>query len=153
MKSLSLRCAVIIAVLSLLAACGGSGNGEPACTPNGNLTLHSSSSTTILLTSLTFTAVHTVPVTTVVPVFVRFVTPPVAAIDAGYPPGTTDPRTVGMNIDFVPPGTVSPIEFHLLFSSSPVPAVYRATWRFAAFDTGRNVVGCRDLPVTFTITP
>lgn len=96
MKTISLRCAVMIAVLSLLVSCGGGGGGSdtPTCTPNGNISLHTSSTTTDPLLGLTISIARGVGVHTF-PVFVRYTSPPVAAIAAGYTPGTADPRTSG----------------------------------------------------------
>jgi hypothetical protein len=45
----------------------------------------------------------------------------------------------------------NPVEFDLTFDSSYPKATYTATWRFVVADADLNVVGCRDLPVTFTI--
>lgn len=100
-KSLSLRCAIMIVALSLLASCGGGGGGDggaaSSCTPNGNISLRSSSTGTTPLLSITVIAARN-PLVTPVPVYVAYTRPQVAAILAGYPPGTTDHRTIGMNI-------------------------------------------------------
>jgi len=152
MKSILLRWAILIAIPSLLVSCGGGGGGggAPACTPNGNISLHSSSTGTTLLSSITVTTLQSVSVTPV-PVFVKYTKPPVAAVLAGYPPGAADPRTVV--IDIVPFGspTANPLQFSLTFDSTKPMATYLATWRFVVVDAGANVLGCQDLPVTFTI--
>ena len=151
MKTTLMRCAVLIAALSLLASCGGGGDGgggssTPVCTPNGNISLLDSGSNPLLATSVTTSQGAPVPP---VPVFVGYVSPPVAAILAGYPPGSVDPRTYGMNITVV--GTANPAEFSMTFDSTRAPGTYNATWRFVVTDAVPNVVGCQDLPVTFTI--
>jgi hypothetical protein len=151
MRSIALTGTMLLAVLALLMSCGrGGDNASTACTPNGNMTLHSSSTGTTLLSSITVTTAPTVSVAPV-PVFAAYVSPPVAVIGAGYPPGATDPRTVGMNINPVGLPANNQAQFSLTFDSNLNPATYSATWRFVAFDAGSNIVGCRDLPVTFII--
>ncbi|NTW60856.1 MAG: hypothetical protein HGA43_17040 [Nitrospirae bacterium] len=151
MTAASLRCAVLIAMLALLASCGGGGGSDQtACTPSGYMLLHSSSTGTTLLSSVTVSTMQNAPVTPV-PVFVEYMSPPVAAMLVGYPPGATDPRTVGMNIVVASSPPANPIEVDLTFDSTLPTATYYATWRFVAVDTSSNIVGCRDLPVTFTV--
>jgi hypothetical protein len=153
MKTTSMRCAVLIAALSLLASCGGGGGGgggssATVCTQTANMTLYTSSTGTTLLSSITVTATRNAAVPPF-PVFVGYMNPPVAAILAGYPPGSVDPRTYGMNITSV--GTANPAEFSITFDSTGAPGTYNATWRFVVTDVVPTVVGCQDLPVTFTI--
>ena len=153
MKTTLMRYAFLIAALSLLASCGGGGDGgggssTPVCTQTANMTLYTSSAGSTLLSSVTITATQYEAVPPF-PVFVGYVSPPVAAILAGYPPGSVDPRTYGMNITVV--GTANPAEFSMTFDSTRAPGTYNATWRFVVTDAVPNVVGCQDLPVTFTI--
>jgi hypothetical protein len=141
---------ISIVVLSLLASCGGGGGGAaaPSCTPNGNISLLSSSTGTTPLLSSTVTATQGAVVPPF-PVFVAYMTPPVASILAGYPPGSADPRTFGIDITVV--SIANPAEFSLTFNSTGATGTYEATWRFVVTDAGASVVGCEDLPVTFTI--
>jgi hypothetical protein len=88
---------------------------------------------------------------TPVSVFIRYASPPVAAILAGYPPGGTDPRTVGINIAQASPSTNNPVQFSLSFVTTGATATYSAMWRFVAIDASPKPVGCQDLPVTFAI--
>jgi hypothetical protein len=148
MRTTLMRCAFVIAVLSMLVSCGGGGeSGPPACTANGNIWLLDSGGSPLLATSVTATQNATVPN---VPVSVGY-TSQVAAIAAGYPPGAVDPRTFG--IDILPVGNPAsnPTGFALTFDTHRVPATYTATWRFVAVDAGSRLLGCQDLPVTFTI--
>jgi hypothetical protein len=154
MRSRSLRCAILIAVLSLLASCGGGGGGggsdTPVCTQTGNMTLYTSSAGTMLLTSVTVTAVQGDPVPDV-PVFVGYMSPPVAAIVAGYPVGSTDPRSFGIGIVAAGAWPDNPLQFSITFDANRAAATYQGTWRFVVTDAVPRVVGCQDLPVTFTV--
>jgi len=151
MKTVVPRWTVVIAAVFLLASCGSSGGGgEVSCTSNGVISLLSTTSGTPLLsTTVTVTRDYTPEPS--VPVFVAYTSPPVAAILAGYPPGTTDPRTIGVNIAALSPTTANPLAFMLSFNTTLIPDTYHATWRFVAVDAGSNVAGCVDLPVTFTV--
>jgi hypothetical protein len=153
MKSLSLRGAVLIAALFLLASCsrGGGGGGSTTftCTPNGNISLLDSIGGNPLL-DITVSLLQSSPVFSV-PVFVGYTSPPAAAVLAGYPPGSTDPRTLGIDIALIGQTSDNPLEFSITFDSNHDKATYNATWRFVVVDAGANVVGCQDLPVTFTI--
>jgi hypothetical protein len=153
LKAIKYSCIMFFVAMSLLASCGRGGGGDgsstPVCMQTANMTLYTNSTGTMLLTSVTVTAVQGTPVPDV-PVFVGYVSPPVAAIAAGYPPGSVDPRTVGMNITVV--GTANPAEFSMTFDSALAKATYEATWRFVAMDsTFKNLLGCQDVPVTFTV--
>ncbi len=155
MKSILLRSAILLLILMLSAACGGSGGGDSsstACTPNGNIRLLSSSTGTILLSSITVTALHSTSSVTPVPVYVGYTPSLVGEILAGYPPGGTNPATVGINIAQIGPSTVNPVQMSVTFDANRTPATNHATLRFVAVDTTLSKVeGCQDLPVTFTI--
>jgi hypothetical protein len=151
MTSIALRGAALIAVLLLLASCGGDGGGnnEFTCTPNGNISLLDSiGGNTLLGISVTIAQGAAVPP---VPVFAGYMSPPIAAVLAGYPPASVDPRTLGINIALIGPSSANPLEFSMTFDSNGTKATYNATWRFVALDAGASVLGCQDLPVTFTI--
>lgn len=153
MRSMSRKWAVLIAGMVLIASCGGGGGGgspQTACTTTENMKLHSSSTGTTLLSSVTVSAIQYIQVAPF-PVFVEYTSPPVAAIVAGYSPGAVDPRTVGMDIAVVVPPPANPIEVDLTFDPSLAKDTYTATWRFVALDANANIVGCNDLPTTFTI--
>jgi hypothetical protein len=152
MTSIALRGAVLIVFLLLLASCGGGGGGgsnEFTCTPNGNISLLDSIGGNPLL-GISVTIAQGAAVTPV-PVFVGYMSPPVAAVLAGYPPASVDPRTLGINIALISPSSANPLEFSMTFDSNGAKATYNATWRFVALDAGASVLGCQDLPVTFTI--
>ena len=155
MRSTSLRCAILIAVLSLLASCGGGGGGggsdTAVCTQTGNMTLYTSSTGTMLLTSVTVSAQQNAASVPPVPVFVGYTSPPVAAIVVGYPVGSADPRSFGIGIVAVGVPPANPLEFSITFNANRAAATYQATWRFVVTDAVPNVVGCQDLPVTFTV--
>jgi hypothetical protein len=154
MKLISLRWAVLVAALSLLAACGGGGGGggggsaDTTCTPNANLVLQNSTGDPLLNITVT---INQGEAAQQVPVYAAYMSPPVAAIVAGYPPGATDPRTVGIDIAIVGSTTANPLQFSLSFNPTGPKGTYDVTWRFVAVDTNVNIVACQDLPVTFTI--
>ncbi len=153
MKKTILRYAFLIAVLLPLLSCGNvttntstsDSSDSTACTPNGNLWLFDNGGN--LLTAVTVTAIHNVSVPDVT-VSAGY-SSQTAGLGAGYAPGATDPRTVGMNISQV--DSNNPMKFSLSFDSSLSPATYKASWRFVTVDSSSNMLGCQDLPVTFTI--
>lgn len=151
MNAQVLRGALLIAVLSLLASCGGGGGSAgSSCTPNGNISLFTGSTGTTPLSSITATALQGAAVPPVA-VYVAYAKPPVAAVLAGYPPGAVNPLTYGITIALTGPSIADPLAFSMTFDSTHARATYNATWRFVVVDAGSSVVGCQDLPVTFTI--
>jgi hypothetical protein len=146
------RLTVLIAALSLLAACGGNnGNDTAVCTQTGNMTLSTSSSGTMLLTSITVTVPQNASVPPV-PVWVRYVTPPVGAILAGYPADGVDPSSFGIDVVQAGTNTDNPLEFQVTFDAYRSPATYQAVLRFVAANQNFTAaVGCQDVPVTFTV--
>ena len=142
---------LVLAVLSLLASCGGGdgggGRATPACTPNGNIWLLNSVGDPLLATSVTTSQGVSVPA---VQVFVGY-TSQAAVIEAGYSPGAVDPRTVGMDIIPIGGPAANPARFDLTFDAGRPIGTYAATWRFVARDAGYSILGCQDLPVTFTV--
>jgi len=153
MKVTSLSCAVLIAVLSLLASCGGSSNSSaPVCTQSGNMTLYTSSTGTMLLTSITVTAQQNAVSVPDVPVWVGYLKPPVAVILAGYPAGGVDPFIYGINISQSGFDTDNPLQFRVTFDAIRSPGSYQAVLRFVATDLALiDPLGCQDVPVTFTV--
>jgi len=152
MKTIIQSGVLLIVALSLLASCGGGGGGAaPVCTPTGNMSLHSTSTGTTPLLNITMTRLKSDPVTTV-PVFVRYLTPPVAAVLAGYAPEAVNPQTYGIDIASFGSTTANPLQFNVTFTPTPAVGTYQAAWRFVAVDqTATEVEACQDLPVTFTI--
>jgi len=154
MRSLSLQCAVLIAALFLLAACGGSdSNVKPAavCTANSNMMLYTSASMSTIMTGITVTAQYN-SVVTPVPVYVGYLNPPVQVILVGYPAGSVDPWDYGIDIVKIGATGDNPLQFNTTFNASRALATYRAVLRFVATDTAvSGPLGCRDLPVTFTV--
>ena len=155
MKSMSLRCAVLIAVLSLLAACGKGNDNTAVCTQTANMTLFTSSTGSTLLTSITVTAAYGNPVPDV-PVWVGYVTPPVGSILAGYPAGGVNPLNYGINIvpdtNTINVSSSNPLEFLITFDASQPLGTYHAVLRFVAANMAfTEPVDCQDVPVTFTV--
>jgi hypothetical protein len=155
MRSMILRCAVLIAALSLAAACGGgdSSGGTPpaACTQTGNMSLYTSASMSTLMTGITVTAQYN-SVATPVPVYVGYLTPPVEVILAGYPADGVDPLNYGIDIVKIGLDTDNPLRFNATFNTGRVNATYQAVLRFVATDrTMSGPLGCTDLPVKFTV--
>jgi hypothetical protein len=56
-----------------------------------------------------------------------------------------------MNIQFASVLTSNPASATFTFDSNLSKAIYQATWRFVAVDSGAQVVSIVDLPMTFTI--
>jgi len=154
MRSISVRCAVLITAMFLLAACGGSdSNVKPAavCTPNGNMMLYTSATMSTLITSITVTAQYNSSVTPV-PVYVKYLNPPVQVILVGYPAGGVDPLNYGIDIVQSGANLDNPLRFNTTFNTGRVTATYHAVLRFVATDLAvSGPLGCRDLPVTFTV--
>jgi hypothetical protein len=154
MRSRSLQCAVLITAMFLLVACGGSdSNVKPAavCTKNGNMMLYTSASMSTLMTGITVTAQYN-SVVTPVPVYVGYLNPPVQVILVGYPAGGVNPLNYGINIVQIGANSDNPLQFNTTFNSGQVKATYHAVLRFVATDLAvSGPLGCRDLPVTFTV--
>jgi hypothetical protein len=155
MKATSRRYAVLIAFLSLLAACGNSSSTPaPVCTQSGNMTLYTSSTGTMLLTSITATAVQNAASVPPVPVWVGYQKPPVEVILAGYPADGVDPLNYGIDIVQIGADTDNRLEYNVTFNANRSPATYQAVLRFVATDLALiEPLACQDVPVTFTVTP
>jgi hypothetical protein len=154
MKAAALRWAVLIAALSLIVSCGKSNNNSsPAvCTQTANMTLFTSSSGTMLLTSVTFTAQQNAVPVPPVPVWVAYIKPPVAVILAGYPADGVDPLNYGIDIVQIGASTDNPLQFNTTFNANRAKATYHAVLRFVATDQAvTGPLDCQDVPVTFTV--
>ena len=150
---MTLQCAVLIATLSLVAACGGKDSGGPAavCTQTGNMSLYTSASMSTLITSITVTAQYN-SLATPVPVYVGYLTPPVEVILAGHPADGVDPLNYGIDIVQIGSPPDNPLRFDATFNTGRAMATYHAVLRFVATDLALSgPLGCTDLPVTFTV--
>lgn len=148
---------VVAGLLFLTAGCGGGDDGDDGggfvCSPNGNIFLSEDMAETIPLTSIDFVGQRGVDWPSQ-SVYVGYVTPPVAFIAAGYPPGVPDPAT-SAGVDLLGPwSTGNPFEFSIdVVDNTKAVGTYSTVFRFVVADSSSNVVGCQDLPVTYTITP
>ena len=152
MQSIAMRWSVLIAVLALLASCGGSGDSTPAaCTNTTNMELYTSASKTMLMTSITVTAAPSTVVPDV-PIYAAYQNPPVEVILGGYPYGGVHPATYG--IFLIDAGSINdnPFPFNVSFDTNRSPGTYHAALRFVATDVARSgPMDCQDVQVTFTI--
>jgi hypothetical protein len=141
----------VIAGLFLIAACGRGGGDDgsgSSCPQNGIVSVLTTSRNPLLSVTV---AITQSAATDTYPLLVNYSHPDTAAVLAGYPPGSPAPGSFGIGMLQTGPSTTNPLSFDMTFDRSIAKGSYGVVWRFLAVDAQAAPLGCKDLPVTYTV--